>query len=326
MELSERSAERLDTVDLVGRVHSYAAASRADSTWKAYQSDLKHFAAWCAKHGIADPVPAEPRIVAAYLADYAGQLAVSTLARRLYALSAIHRMGGHPIPTEAPEVQSVWSGIKRTHRTAPRQKAPTRTKLIAKMLKPLSESPIDVRDRALLLIGFAGAFRRSELVALNVEDITDTEDGLHIAVRRSKSDQEGAGDIVGVPYGSNPATCPVRAWRAWLEVRRQVNEVADGPAFVSIPKGRKKKRISDNRLPARVVATIVKRRVEAAGLDKDTFAAHSLRAGFATEAFGHGVAELSVMRHGRWKSSTSMRGYVREGSLWGDNAAAKLGL
>ena len=223
-------------------MHSYAAASRADNTWKAYQSDLKHFAAWCAKHGIADPVPAEPHIVAAYLADYAGQLAVSTLARRLYALDRHPPHGRAPVPTEAPEVQAVWSGIKRTHGTAPRQKAPTRTKLIARMLKPLGDSPTDVRDRALLLIGFAGAFRRSELVALNVDDITDTEDGLHIAVHRSKSDQEGAGDVVGIPYGSNPATCPVRAWRAWLEVRREVNEVAEGPAFVSIPKGRKKRR------------------------------------------------------------------------------------
>jgi site-specific recombinase XerD len=214
-------------------VHSYAAASRADTTWKAYQSDLRHYAAWCSQHGITDPVPAEPHTVAAYLADYAGRLAVSTLARRLYALAAIHRMGGHPVPTEAPEVQAVWSGIKRTHGTAPRQKAPTRTKIIARMLKQLGGSPADVRDRALLLIGFAGAFRRSELVALDVEDVTDTEDGLHIAVRRSKSDQEGAGDVVGIPYGSNPVTCPVRAW---LDVRREVNGTAEGPAFVSIPK------------------------------------------------------------------------------------------
>ena len=325
MELSERSAERLPAADVAGRMRSYAAASRAGNTWKAYQSDLRHFAAWCTEHGIAGPVPADPHVVAAYLADFAGQLAVSTLARRLYALSAIHRMGGHPVPTEAPEVQAVWSGIKRTHRTAPRQKAPARTKLIAKMLTPLGAIPIDVRDRALLLIGFAGAFRRSELVALNVDDITDTEDGLHITVRRSKADQEGAGDVVGVPYGSNPATCPVRAWRAWLEVRREVTGAAEGPAFVSIPKGRTKK-ITNNRLPARIVAEVVKRRAKAAGLEDDVYAAHSLRAGFATEAFGHGVAELSVMRHGRWKSSTSMRLYVREGSLWGDNAAAKLGL
>ena len=257
--------------------------------------------------------------VAAYLADFAGPLAVSTLSRRLYALSAIHRLGGHPAPAEAPEVQAVWSGIKRTHGTAPQQKAPTRTKIIARLVKPLGDRPNDVRDRALLLIGFAGAFRRSELVALDVDDITETDDGLHIAVRRSKSDQEGAGDVVGVPYGSHPPTCPVRAWRAWLEV----SGITDGPAFRGITRHGT---ISDTRLTARAVADVVKARAKAAGLDATTFAAHSLRAGFATEAFGQGVPEFSVMRHGRWKSASSMRGYIREGSLWSDNAAAKLGL
>jgi integrase len=143
--------------------------------------------------------------------------------------------------------------------------------------------------------------------------------GLHITLTRSKSDQEGAGDVVGVPYGSNPATCPVRAWRAWLEV----SGITDGAAFRGITRHGT---ISDARLTGRAVADMVKARAKAAGLDGSTFAAHSLRAGFATEAFGHGVPELSVMRHGRWKSATSMHGYVREGSLWGDNAAAKLGL
>ena len=270
MELSERvatglaAAVTLETATLAERTRGYADAARAENTKKAYKADLEHFTEWCAQYGITNPVPADPRVVAAYLANFAGTLAVSTLARRLYALAAIHRERGYPPPTESPVVQAVWSGIKRTHRTAPKQKAPTRTKLITRMLKQL-DSPIDTRDRALLLIGFAGAFRRSELVALNVDDITDTEDGLHIAVHRSKSDQEGAGDVVGVPDGSNPATCPVRAWRAWLEVRHEVNGVAEGPAFVSIPK-RRKKTITDNRLPARIVATIVKRRAKAAGL------------------------------------------------------------
>lgn len=320
MELSERSATGLDTADVVERMRAYAAASRADNTWKAYQSDLKHFADWCVEHRIAEPIPAEPRVVAAYLADFAGELAVSTLARRLYALSALHRLAGHPPPSEAPEVQLVWNGIKRTHGTAPAKKAATLTKIIRRLVKPLDEQrPKDIRDRALLLMGFAGAFRRSELVAFDVPDITETDNGLHVAVRRSKSDQEGEGDVIGLPFGSHPPTCPVRAWRAWLEV----SGITEGAAFRGITRHGK---ISDTRLTARAVADVVKVRARAAGLDEKTFAAHSLRAGFATEAFGQGVPELSVMRHGRWKSSSSMRGYVREGSLWGDNAAAKLGL
>ena len=213
----------------------------------------------------------------------------------------------------------MWSGIKRTHRIAPTQKTPTLTTVIAAMVEPLGDRRIDVRDRALLLMGFAGAFRRSELVALDVEDITDTDDGLRIAVHRSKADQEGEGAAVGLPYGSNPATCPVRAWRAWLEV----SGITEGAAFRAVTRHDK---LAPAALSTDAVAIIVKERAKAAGFDRTTFAGHSLRAGFATEAFRQGVPELSVMRHGRWKSSASMRGYIREGTLWSDNAAAKLGL
>jgi site-specific recombinase XerD len=299
-------------------MREYAEASRAPNTWRAYQSDLRHFAAWCAERSL-EPLPAAGVMVATYLADYAGTLSTATLQRRLYALSALHRAGGFDSPADAPEVQAVWNGIKRTHRMAPTQKAPTLTKVIAAMVADLGDRRIDVRDRALLLMGYAGAFRRSELVAFNVEDITDTDEGLRLAVRRSKADQEGEGDAVGLPYGSNPATCPVRAWRAWLEV----SAITEGAAFRAITRHDK---LSTRRLTAEAVAAVVKRRAKAAGFDEDAFAAHSLRAGFATEAFGQGVPEFSVMRHGRWKSSASMRGYIREGSLWRDNAAAKLGL
>ena len=299
-------------------MREYAEASRAPNTWRAYQSDLRHFAAWCAGRGL-EPLPAAATTVAAYLTDHAGVKATSTLERRLYALSALHRAGGFDSPADAPEVQAVWSGIKRTHRTARTQKTPTLTKVIAAMVAELSDRRIDIRDRALLLMGFAGAFRRSELVALDVEDITDTDEGLRLAVRRSKADQEGAGDVVGLPYGSNPATCPVRAWRAWLEV----SGITEGAAFRAITRH---DRLSPDRLTAGAVARVVKRRAKAAEYEPKEFAGHSLRAGFATEAFGKGVPEFSVMRHGRWKSSTSMRGYIREGDLWRDNAAAKLGL
>lgn len=319
LELSTPSPGDLQADALLDRMRAYAEASRATNTWRAYQSDLRHFAAWCAEHDISEPVPAAPTAVAAYLTDYAGVLSISTLQRRLYALSALHRAGHFPSPADAPEVQTVWSGIKRTHRTAPDQKAPTGTRLIAAMCATLGERPIDVRDRALLLLGFAGAFRRSELVAFNIEDLTDTDDGLRIAVRRSKADQEGEGASVGIPYGSNPATCPVRAWRAWLAVRG----LTEGPAFFPIDRH---ERFSHRRLTTRAVAKVVKRHVAAAGHDPTLFAAHSLRAGFATEAFGQGVPEFSVMRHGRWQSASSMRGYIREGSLFHDNAAAKLGL
>ena len=153
----------------------------------------------------------------------------------------------------------------------------------------------------------------------NVEDLTDTDDGLRVSVLRSKADQKGEGAAVGIPYGANPATCPVRAWRAWLAVRGD----ADGPAFLPIDRHG---RLAHRRLTTLAVAKVVKCRVAAAGHDPTLFAAHSLRAGFATWAFGQGVPEFSVMRHGRWQSAASMRGYIREGSLFRDNAAAKSGL
>jgi site-specific recombinase XerD len=312
------SESDLHLAALLDRMRGYAEASRAPNTWRAYQSDLRHFTAWCADREL-EVFPAAGATVAAYLTDYAGVLSVATLERRLYALSALHRAEGLDSPADSPEVKAVWSGIKRTHRTQRRQKTPTGTKLIAAMVAEFGERRIDTRDRALLLMGFAGAFRRSELVSLDVEDITETEDGLRIAVRRSKSDQEGEGAAVGLPYGSNPETCPVRAWRAWLGV----SGIREGPAFRAIDRH---DRMRDGRLSPAAVAEVVKRRAAAAGQDAAVFAAHSLRAGFATEAFGQGVPEFSVMRHGRWKSATSMRTYIREGSLFRDNAAAKLGL
>jgi integrase len=241
-----------------------------------------------------------------------------------------HQAAGLDSPTADAGVRAVWAGIRRRHGVAPRKVQAVRTQLIARMVAPLGDwyAPYR-RDRALLLIGFAGALRRSELVALDVEDITEDDHGLRLRLRRSKTDPEGEGRIVGVPYGSHPATCPVRAWRAWRphlapwdpEEWAPVGD-PQGPAFRACRYGR----ISSRRLSDRAVADIIKRRALAAGLDPALFSGHSLRAGFATEAYAQGVPELAIMRHGRWRSAATMRGYVEEGSLWSDNAAARLGL
>ena len=299
----------------------YARAARAGNTWRAYDADLWHFATWCHQEGLT-PLPAAPTTVAAYLAAHAPPtLAVSTLRRRLAAISVVHQAAGHKapdLPTRAAEVKAVWAGIRRTHGTAPKKVRAARTKVINALVAPLEPKPIDVRDRALLLLGFAGALRRSELVGLDVADITEDGGGLRLVLRRSKTDQEGETTTVGLPYGSNPATCPVRAWRAWRDLAR----LAGGPAFRAITRHG---HISSARLGDRAVARMIRRRALAAGLDGD-FAGHSLRAGFATEGYAQGTPELAVMRHGRWRSASVMRGYVEEGGLWTDNAAARLGL
>jgi len=324
------AAGDVELARLEDRAGQLARQSRAAATWKAYDSDLRHFRAWCAERGLA-ALPAAPATVASYLAQLEATYKPATIRRRLASISVAHQAAGLDSPTADAGVRAVAAGIRRRHGTAPRKVQAARTQLIARLVGPLEEYPpaVDRRDRALILIGFAGALRRSELVALDVEDITEDEHGLRLRLRRSKTDQEGESRTVGVPYGSHPATCPVRAWRAWWPSLawwdpKTEQLIAGGPAFRPIP--RHGYRIGSRRLSDRSVADIIKRRAQAAGLDPALFSGHSLRAGFATEAYAQGVPELAIMRHGRWRSAATMRGYVAEGSLWNDNAAAKLGL
>jgi site-specific recombinase XerD len=336
---AELAPAAADLAQLEDRAGQLARQSRAASTWRAYDSDLRHFRAWCAERGL-NAVPATPAAVASYLADLETTHKPATIRRRLASISVAHQVAGHDSPTADAGVRAVWSGIQRRHGTAPRKTQAVRTQLIARIVPPHdSRRTADLRDRALLLLGFAGALRRSELVALNIEDVTEDDHGLRLRLRHSKTDQEGASHLVGVPYGSDLTTCPVRAWRAWREYLGDWEDYFDeetdiwrlrrvpaeaGPAFRAVGPygiGTRPGRLSD-----RGVAEIIKRRALAAGLDPVLFSGHSLRAGFATEAYAQGVPELAIMRHGRWRSAATMRGYVEEGSLWNDNAAAKLGL
>jgi site-specific recombinase XerD len=313
-----QDALALDLPELVQRAQDYARKSKSDRTWKAYRSDLEHFSAWCLARGL-EPMPAEPTTLRLYLTDHAGKLAVSTLSRRLSAITEAHQAMGTPSPAASPEVQFTWAGIRRTHGKPPNGKEAAVMDVVAAMVAPLEDRLIDHRDRALLLLGFAAAFRRSELAALLVEEVADTPDGLRLAVARSKTDQEAEGEVLGVPYGSNPLTCPVRAWRKWLET----SGITDGPAFRAV---NRHGHLSNEPLETGSIARMVKRRALAAGLPAADFAAHSLRAGFATTAARRGVPEREIMRHGRWKTQAVMRGYIREGQLFLDNPAGKLGL
>jgi integrase len=210
-------------------------------------------------------------------------------------------------------------GVRRSLGTAPAQKAAATVDIVRQMVDGLGEDVQGLRDRALLLVGFAGAFRRSELVGLDVEDVAFTSNGLVILLRRSKSDQEGVGHKKGLPYGSSPATCPVRALRAWLDA----SGVAEGPIFRGVDRHGN---IKASRLSPRTVALVVKRVAEAAGLDPTEFAGHSLRAGLATSAAAAGVSERIIMQQTGHRSVQMVRRYIREGSLFRENAAGKVGL
>jgi site-specific recombinase XerD len=298
---------------------SYAAASRADNTKRAYEADCRAFAAWCAERGVC-ALPAAPATVALYLASMAdaGRKA-STIARALAALSQAHKLAGHASPRDDQGVREVLSGIRRTIGTAQKGKAPMMPEVIRTAAASGRDDLIGLRDRALLAVGFAGGFRRSALVALDVSDLAFGPDGCTATIRRDKTDQEGAGRRIGLPYGGNPVTCPVRALRAWLDAAG----ITAGPVFRAVDRHGN---VSAERLSDRSVANVVKEAAERAGLDAATFSGHSLRAGLATAAAKAGKSNRSIKRTTGHKSDRILDGYVRDAELFADNAAAGLGL
>jgi len=299
-------------VDVTERARSYFEARQAVNTRRAYAADLRHFEDWCARQGL-EALPAAPQTVALYLTDHAGRLSVATLQRRLSAIAGAHKLKGLESPTRHAAVATVWSGIKRTHGTAHARVAPILGADLRAMLAALRDSLTGVRDRALLLLGFAGAFRRSELVALDWSDIEETAEGLVVTLKRSKTDQEGEGAKVGIPRGRTAETCPDAALRAW-----KAASAGEGPVFRNLTRhGRIGGRLSD-----KGVALVVKRAAEAAGLDPARFSGHSLRAGLATAAAAAGASERAIGNQTRHKSLKVLRGYIREGSLFRENAAA----
>ncbi len=300
------------------RARHYARESRAANTRRAYRSDWADFTAWCQEHG-RTALPAEPATVVLYLSGRADTLKTATLERRLTAISQAHKAADLDTPTADRAVRRVMTGIRREKGTAQEGKAPAVTREVRAMVATLPATLRGQRDHGLLLLGFAGAFRRSELVSLDVGDLAWSDDGLTVRLKRSKTDQEGAGRTVGIPYGSKPATCPVRAVRAWLTAA----EVTDGPVFRGVDPHNNLRR---NRLSDKTVARVVKSAAEAAGLDPTKYAGHSLRAGLATAAAQAGVAERVIMAQTGHKSLPMVRKYIREGSLFTQNAAAEVGL
>src|SRR5713226_807739 len=263
VEGEQRALARLEQV--AEDTRGYAAHAKAPNTLKAYRVDWADFPEWCALHRL-EFLPATPQTVALYLTDLARTHKVSTLYRRLSGISQAHQTAGYVTPTTDAQVRLVFQGIRRTLGSAPDQK----NAAITAVVRTSPTALIGVRDRALRLVGFAGAFRRSELVSLDVADVTFGADGLTVQLRRSKTDQEGEGRKVGLPFGSNPLTCPVRSLRAWLEVAA----IARGPIFRAVDRHGN---VADARLTDQSVALIVKRRAKAAGLDWERYAGHSLR-------------------------------------------------
>jgi integrase len=301
------------------RAEAYARNAKAPATRRAYASDWRSFDAWCTAAGLPC-LPAAPETVALYIAALAEKHRPATISRNMAAIAAAHKALGleSPASMRHAAVSSVWHGIKRTHGTAQDAKAPVLVENLRQMVRSLRPGLIGIRDRALLLVGFAGAFRRSELVALDFEDVQFTGGGLVILLRKSKTDQDGEGRKVGLPYGSNPETCPVRALRAWIEA----SAIESGPLFRSITRHGK----IQGRLSGFAVAVTVKKYAGAVGLDMDRFSGHSLRAGLVTSAAIAGASERAIMNQTGHRSNVMVRRYVRDANLFRENAAARVGL
>jgi site-specific recombinase XerD len=292
-----------------------ARAEKAVATQRAYKSDFAIFSAWCAGQGLC-ALPADPAAVAAFIAaETARGVKSSTIGRRVAGIRYSHKLAGYSSPTDDERVKAVVRGARRTLGTAPAKKAAATAD---KVLAMVAANRIDLagkRDRALMLLGFALAARRSELVALDVADLAECPEGLRVTIRRSKTDQEGAGAVVAVCKGS--IACAVVALRDWLAAAN----ITEGPIFRPIGKGG---RVKDTRLTAQSVALIVKAHAAQLGFDPAAFAGHSLRAGFLTSAAAKGASIFKMMDVSRHRSVDTLRGYVRDANAFRDHAGAGL--
>lgn len=311
-------AESALAPELAERLRDRVASAHAPATVRAYKGDLRAFSAWCEAEGL-QALPAAPATVAAFLdAEARAGRKASTINRRTAAIRYAHRLAGFdPSPTDAQLVQDVARSIRRELTTAPDRKRPITAAVVRGVLDAIDTTTTKgKRDKALLLIGWAGAFRRSELVGLEVDDLEQTDKGLRVTLRRSKTDQEGAGREVAIPLDPRAALCPVSALIDWLTEA----SIDDGPVFRSVTKSG---RVGDG-LTARSVANIIKAHVEAAGYDPAQFSGHSLRAGWVTTAAEAGRDVFRIMDQTGHRSVQTVRGYVRRARAFEDHPGAGL--
>jgi integrase len=291
----------------------YAQGSRAKSTRRAYDCDWKDFTRFCTSNRL-ESLPAAPQTLALYLADLAGHAKVATIRRRAVAISQRHKQRGLESPVAHPVVRDVLRGIVNSKGCAPVKKDALTLEAVKSMLLAVRGTDLQVaRDRALLLVTFWGGFRRSEVAALDVEDIRFDKAGAVVTLRRSKTDQIGEGREVALPELAIEAVCPVRALREWLTL----SQTTSGALFKPFSFDRS---LSTNiRISGCAIAMIVKRLANRAGLEGD-FGAHSLRSGFVTSAAQAGVSEVDIARVTGHRSVAVLRGYVRRATLF-DGAA-----
>jgi len=284
--------------------------SKSINTLRAYQSDYRDFSLFCSKNGF-QVMPTQPKILALYLTHLSAFSKYSTLKRRLASISILHKSKGHYIDTKHPIIMENLMGIKRTNGSNQKGKKPLLISdlkvLIQAIDKTKEKDEKKIRDKALLLVGFSGGFRRSELVNIEHEDIEFVTEGVKIFVKRSKTDQSGEGMTKAIPYFDNENFCPVKTLKMWVELAKLKN----GKIF----------NISD-----KSVALIIKKYANYAGLNSQKYAGHSLRSGFATSTAESGAEERSIMAMTGHKSTEMVRRYIKEANLFKNNALNKIKL
>ena len=302
--------------EAVAIVRAYQRASKADATVRAYTSDARVFQDWCARFGFRS-LPASAEVVAGFLVHEAeAGRSASTIGRRLAAIRYAHKLAGVADPTDDEGVRATMKGIRRRVGVAPTQKAAATADVLAALLMRTPDTLTGKRDRALLALGFAGAFRRSELVGLDVADLREDPEGLRVMVRRSKVDQEGKGFEKAIPHGR--FIRPVALVREWLDAAG----ITEGPMFRPVSRsGRVRVSKVDGNRPAprlttQAVADIIKRYCTAAGLDASTFGAHSLRAGYITTAAERGADLARIMDQSGHRDPRTVVGYIRRANAF----------
>ncbi|GAB5606366.1 site-specific integrase [Sideroxyarcus sp. TK5] len=306
---NKRNVKGKSVLKLSPLVRQYVEASLTENTRRAYSNDLQHFLNWGGR------IPSSPERVASYLAEHADKLSYGTLNRRVVAINRAHRAKKLSSPTQSDMVKATLHGIRRTKGRAQRRVRPTLLPQIQAMVKE-ARGMKGLRDKSLLLIGFSGAFRRSELVSIRVEDVQFVTEGIVIHIRRSKTDQAGQGRDIAIPT-MRGRYCPVKALRDWLVL----SEISGGALFRGV---NRHGQVMNQGLSAQSVALIVKERIAAIGLDAKQFSGHSLRAGLVTSAAINGVSSWKICQQTGHKSYAVMQRYIRDSNLFISNPLEKI--
>ena len=296
-------------------------SSKANNTVRAYKSDFKDFALFCAKNAFKN-LPTEPKVVSLYLTYLSTKEAkMSTLKRRLVSIGVIHKLKGHYLDTKHPSIIENIMGIKRRKGSIQKSKKPLLINNLKKIINAIDNGKKDnikkLRDRTIILIGFSGGFRRNEIVSLDCDDLDFVPEGLKINIKRSKTDQFGEGSVKALPYFNKSQYCPVVSLKKWMDL----TSITSCPVFRRFIKGSK---LSENRLTNQTVALLIKEYLNLAGIDSTNYSGHSLRSGFATSAAESGAEERSIMNMTGHKSTEMVRRYIKEANLFKNNPLSKI--